>query len=355
MKRFCFLHPRVNSVAEFKRYLKIGNELDGIDLVWDMNNPEICFATEVIYTIPKYWKLFKKLNKVSKVNVFYSKEAMTTDFNMFDIGMTFDNTIKGERYCQILPPEESISGFLTKSENEIKTPKQALALLKTRKFCNFLYSNYNAHPMRDNLFHQISKYKKVDSLGKHLNNVGEPGTGWHGHAMECVKIKSNYKFSIACENAWFRGYTTEKLLTSLEAHTVPIYFGNMDVALDVNPECYINVMKYKNMDELIDRIREIDMHDELWCEMVSKPWYSNEQLRHKEIRRKYYYDMLRRIFSDEIENLMFRGVGPLESRYQDFYYRKGIRNCCESYFILLKQKLAKEYFPRLSGSIQTKK
>ena len=56
--------------------------------------------------------------------------------NIFDIGMTFDNTINGERYCQILPPEESIGGFLTKSENEIRTPEQAFPLLKGRKFCN---------------------------------------------------------------------------------------------------------------------------------------------------------------------------------------------------------------------------
>lgn len=351
MRRFCFLHPRVNNVADFKKYLKIGDELDEIDLVWDMDHPEICFATEVIFANLKYWKLFKTLSQISKVNVFYSKEAMTIDFNIFDIGMTFDNTINGERYCQILPPEESIGGFLTKSENEIRTPEQAFPLLKGRKFCNFLYSNYNAHPIRDQLFFKISEYKRIDSMGKHLNNVGVPGTGWYGHAMDCVKIKSNYKFSIACENASFPGYTSEKLLTSLEAHTVPIYFGNKDADLDVNPECYINVMEYHTLEELIEKIKEVDTHDDLWCEMVSKPWYASKQLELKAIRRKDYYDMLKRIFTENIEHLMYRGVGPMENRYREFYYKKGPRNIYISYLILFKQKLTKEYFYRWRNNI----
>lgn len=343
MRRFCFLHPNINSLSDFKKYLKIGDELDGIELIWDLNNPEICFATEVIYTNSDYWKLFKKISKVSKINVFYSIEAMTIDLNLFDIGITFDSTLCGHRFCQVLPPEDNYNGFLTKYENDIKTLDQAKGLLTNKKFCNFLYSNYNAHPMRDHLFYEISKYKKVDSLGKHLNNVGIRGTGWYGHALDCVKIKSNYKFSIACENAWFPGYTTEKLLTSLEAHTVPIYFGNKDVALDVNPECFINVMEYDNIEDVIDRIKEIDTNDDLWCEMISKPWYVEKQQKNKENRRQNYFKMMKRIFADDIENLRYRGDGSMEYIYRDFINRKGVQNKYESLLRSFMKKIKKGY------------
>jgi hypothetical protein len=161
--------------------------------------------------------------------------------------------------------------------------------------------------------------------------------------MDCVKIKSNYKFSIACENAWFPGYTTEKLLTSLEAHTVPIYFGNRDVSLDVNPECFINVMEYANLDDVIDRIREVDTNDLLWCEMVSKPWYLCEQQKKKEMRCQNYYGMLRRIFTDEIGTLRYRGEGSMEYVYQDFIFKKGTKNKYIKLISILMQKSRNQF------------
>ncbi len=346
MRRFCFLHPSVNSLDDFKSYIYVEELLDGIDIVWDMENPEVCIATEHIYFNRTYWNLFKKLSQTSVINVFYSIEAISVDYNLFDIGITFDSSLGGKRFCQVLPPEDYFDNFISKKENEIETKEQARELLRDRAFCNFLYSNYNAHPMRDILFYKISKYKKVDSLGKHLNNVGKTGTGWHGHSSECVKIKSRYKFSIACENAWFPGYTTEKLLTSLEAHTVPIYFGNKDVAADVNPLCYINVMEYKTTEDVIAKIIEIDTDDDLWCEMISQPWYLPSQQKQKEERRIKYYNMMRKLFTEDLNLLKYRGNGTMEYKYHDFFYRKGIRNKYSMMCDIFEKKIKNEWLKR---------
>lgn len=48
--------------------------------------------------------------------------------------------------------------------------------------------------MRDKLFYNLSEYKRVDSLGKHLNNVNTKGTGYLGHHKDCVTLKEPYKF-----------------------------------------------------------------------------------------------------------------------------------------------------------------
>ena len=41
-----------------------------------------------------------------------------------------------------------------------------------------MYSNnINSDPVRDLFFRQLSKYRKVDSGGRHLNNIGGPVVG----------------------------------------------------------------------------------------------------------------------------------------------------------------------------------
>lgn len=323
MRSFCFLHSSIHGIEDFNNYLKLGDLLNGIDITWDMESPDILISTEHIFYKPYFWNLFRKLSKKAQVNVFFSLEAMSVDFNMFDLGLTYDNTITSSRFCQVLPPEDYYTSFISKTFNDIESKEQAMELIKGRGFCNFLYSNGHAHPMRDRLFYELSKYKRVDSLGMHLNNVDKRGTGFQGHAAESVPIKSTYKFSIACENACFPGYTTEKILTSLEAHTVPIYFGNKDISLDVNSSCYINVMDYNNLSEVVQRVREIDNNDMLWCEMVSKPWYLKKHLERKQVRRNNYKQMILKIFCDNINKLKYRCEGTWAYKYDDFYFRKG--------------------------------
>ena len=45
-----------------------------------------------------------------------------------------------------------------------------------------------------------------------------------------LRMKKPYKFSIAFENAWYPGYTSEKIVTSMLAGTIPIYWGNPDIS-----------------------------------------------------------------------------------------------------------------------------
>ncbi len=327
MKRtFFVLHRKVHDVESFKKSFVIKNSLDGVNLIWDDKTPEILIATEQVYTDASQWKKFKRLYGKSKITVFYTIEALSVDFNLFDIGITYDNTIESERYCQVLPPEDYYVSWLSKSSNDILSEEQAAALLPKKKFCNFLYSNWNAHPFRDNLFYELSKYKHVDSLGRHLNNVGKKGTGYIGHSSEVVGIKSAYKFTIACENAKFSGYTTEKMLSSLEAHTVPIYFGNKDAVKDVNPECFINCFDFETLEDIVNKVREIDENDNIWCYMISRPWYKAEHLEEKERRRNMYYNMIRRIFTEDLQSLSYKGDGTAIYGYKDFFYRHKIKN-----------------------------
>jgi hypothetical protein len=320
--RLCYLHSTCKNIQDFLESVRITFAPSNVELIWDEENPEILFATDMIWYHPAIFKKFKHLYPKAIITVYYCSEALSVDFNMFDLAVTYDGSFHGQRYAQMLPPEIFFERFLRDSENTILNIKEAQEELKSKTgFCNFIYSNPKANPYRDQLFHKISEYKKVDSLGRHLNNTGKGGTGYRGHEKEGIDLKCPYKFSIACENSFFHGYTTEKLLTSLQAHTVPIYWGNPDVELDINPECYINCMKYKTMDEVLLRVKEIDEDDELWCKIVSQPWHFEKQKKEKERRIQEYYAFFDRLFSSDFQTLRYRGDGTISQGYRNFFFR----------------------------------
>ena len=108
------LHKEINDIDSFKDYIIAKDYLDGINLVWDADSPDYLFATEQIYSEASMWELFKKLYPKCKLAVFYTIEALSVDFNLFDFGFTYDDSILGERHCRVLPPEDYYQNWLSK-------------------------------------------------------------------------------------------------------------------------------------------------------------------------------------------------------------------------------------------------
>lgn len=153
-----------------------------------------------------------------------------------------------------------------------------------------------------------------------MNNVGKLGTGFVGHASECSDIKSLYKFSIASENATFDGYTSEKVYTSLVAHTIPIYWGNKDIEEDVNPKAIINANDFSSLKELIDYVKYVDTHDSVWMQMVAEPWMTEEQMLHHKQRTREYYSFFKWLFSGNLEEKKRLAFGTAEDNYRMFLF-----------------------------------
>ena len=55
------------------------------------------------------------------------------------------------------------------------------------------------------------------------------------------------------------------------ANSIPIYMGNPDVTRDFNSKAFINCNDYKNFDEVIEVIKELDNNDEKYMEMLRQP------------------------------------------------------------------------------------
>lgn len=290
-KKIYFIHPAIHNIDEFVKYLRVEN-LPCIDSIeWDSNDPSVVFASEMIYCDKRCFESFKKLFRNQKrIFVFHGGEAIYPDMNLFDYAITQATDFSSNNRITRMPPHffyqrSLLQGDFKNSLNE----EEARKILSNRKFCNFIYSNPFSHPMRDQLFYNILEYKPIDSLGAHLNNTNIPPsrreTNW---AELSVKLKANYKFSIACENALCCGYTSEKLLTSFQAHTVPIYWGNPAVTKEYNENAFINLHSFDSFDELLKRIEYIDTHDEEWIKMVTSPWQTEEQVKYTTYEMKAY-------------------------------------------------------------------
>ena len=111
------------------------------------------------------------------------------------------------------------------------------------------------------------------------------------------------------ENAVYRGYTSEKIVSSLQAHTVPIYWGDPAVTELINPKAFINCHDYSSFDEVIERVKEIDNNDDLWLDMVTQPWQTEEQRKTTLQDVADYERFMHNIFSQDLKSARRRSIG----------------------------------------------
>lgn len=233
------------------------------------------------------------------VRIFYTGENLKPDFNLCDYAIGFDYLDFNDRYLRY-PNFAFYEGQfeqLTSKRNITRTEISAKDY-----FCNFIYSNSNADPTRDHFFQLLNTYKPVTSPGTHLNNislsVGERfASDW---MFTKIKFQSRCKFSIAFENSSSPGYTTEKLMHAFISNTIPIYWGNPQVAKDFNPKAFVNCHQFKNLEEVISKVKEIDQNDELYFSIVNEaPFVKNEIPENLEKRK--LTEFLQQIFDKKKE------------------------------------------------------
>jgi hypothetical protein len=219
------------------------------------------------------------LNYPNALRIFFTGENVHPDFNLCDYAFGYDWLSFEDRYyrCPNYQLYDQFKDLCRRRKSDLLRTPQALS---NRKFCNFIYSNGEAHPFRDEFFHLLCQYRKVDSAGAHLNNTGStPGTAYKGDwPGEKVKFQGGYKFSIAFENSSTVGYTTEKIVHALAADTIPIYWGNPAVAREFNPRRFINCHEFSSPPEVINRIREVDRNDELYRHILAEPFFPSDEV-----------------------------------------------------------------------------
>lgn len=220
------------------------------------DDPDFFFFTHAVYGSNNYLKY--KCHRI-----FFGGENIRADWNICDYVLDSD-------FYQNNPRQKRWPLWAYWSLEKINQRKSFENLNDNKKFCCMVVSNPKCKE-RNDFFHKLSKYKKVDSGGQFLNNIDFPIE----NKIEFIK---DYKFVIAFENSSFPGYTTEKLIEPLIVNSIPIYWGNPVVGKDFNTKRFINIKDASQFDTAIDKIIELDNDQEKYLAMRNEPWFVNHKI-----------------------------------------------------------------------------
>lgn len=195
------------------------------------------------------------------VKILFMCENSVPDFNVYDYAIGFDHMSFGDRYLRNPLFSRYGDDYATLKKRTLMSNEDLL----NRRFCSFIVSNSSfADPMRERFFKELSKYKRVDSGGKHLNNIGGP-------VKDKLTFCRNYKFNIAFENSVALGYTTEKIMQAYAAQSLPIYYGNPAIDTDFRLESMVRVTGISDIKRAIDEIVFLDENDDAYLARVTAP------------------------------------------------------------------------------------
>jgi hypothetical protein len=270
------------------------------------------------------------------IRIFYTGECLTPNFNECDYAIGFDRLIFGDRYLRA--PLYQLFQY-KKSFDELKNKKSFSAsdLKSKTRFCNFIYSNCWAQDERTKMFDKLNKYKRVDSGGRYLNNIG-------GAVKDKLSFQKKCKFSIAFENTSYDGYSTEKITDAFVSGTVPIYYGDPRIAEDFNEDSFINMHSLGSVEAAVERVKEIDVNDELYIKMMNTPVVKIEDVD--------IVEFLYSIFDQDKCDAMRR---PFSIHAKQNEKRQLRHKLFEKYIYKYFLKLGNQYSRIKSGSILTTK
>ena len=240
------------------------------------NNPDILFFS-VDYSNKKE---HLKFSNTSTKKIFYTGENLEPDYNYCDAAFSFNplNTEKNYRlplwvlflnWFQVPYKKNRDQSYLLNIEKLILQNK---SLKTNKKFCSFVASKPVGKRME--FFEKLNKREEVNSAGRLFNNSkrikGRGDQKWK------IKYLKKFKFNLAIENSSSPGYVTEKIIHSMYANSIPIYWGAEDIGKDFNTESFININNYKSDEDAIEDI--IDIYSDKDRYMDNQPWFVNNSI-----------------------------------------------------------------------------
>ncbi|MEK7507714.1 MAG: glycosyltransferase family 10 [Patescibacteria group bacterium] len=140
-----------------------------------------------------------------------------------------------------------------------------------RKFMIMMNSNSRAKGfLKQELYSE--RVRALEFFGQH-NEIDLYGSRWGAERSSVIKkiwkgfaddkpgTMSGYTFVLCFENAIWPGYITEKIFDSMAVGTIPVYWGAPDVEADIPADCFIDMRKFRNYEELRIFLRAITPED----------------------------------------------------------------------------------------------
>ena len=235
----------------------------------------------------------------SSTRIFFSGESAPPDYRECDYSITC-RKVDDPRHLQL--PFYVLYGDAKEIQKSGEDPAAILA--SKTKFCSFVVRSHNPRLNRNRLdfFQRLSRYKRVDSGGEFMNNIGGPVQGYSRGKIDFLRA---YKFNIAFENKSAPGYTTEKIFEPMSARCMPIYWGNPSISEEFDTGSFLNYHDFPSEEALIEKIIELDRDDAMYLKLLQRPYFHNDQP-NLFFSRQRLLDFFERIFTTPIAPASFR-------------------------------------------------
>jgi hypothetical protein len=212
----------------------------------------------------------RQFSRSNTVKIFYTGENQRADNYDCDYAIDFD--YRDEPWHYRFPGYAAVPYWYSNYPQD--TILHTQEYLK-KDFCLFVHRNGGC-PERNQFFHMLNQYKKVDAVGPLFHNVDfSIGSEYN----EKIELAKSYKFVLAFENGSHPGYVTEKIMDGFYAGAIPIYWGSYKIHEDFNSRSFVNVHNWTGINNnsieafqgVIDRIKLIDQNPDLYNQYIDQP------------------------------------------------------------------------------------
>jgi len=244
------------------------------------NSDKVYLGGNDIIIFSVFGDLHKKLTSKTRVKVLHTPENFISHgYKPFG-----DRPISLDEATKVI---DSICDFsmlaIDAGSNNIRIPNyirkygyESVSIVEDRRLSfnktKNIFSCYRIHyKHRDTLIKNIMNLIKVDSPCNCLRNMTD-------HVEDKLKYMEPYKITLAFENSFGPGYSSEKLYDCFLTKSIPVYWGDPNVLDDYNKESLIDVRDFETTYDLVNEMQKILSDFEYFNYKVSINPIKNKQL-----------------------------------------------------------------------------
>ena len=204
-------------------------------------------------------------------------------------------------------------------------------------------SHESENNIRGDLFRLLSQYKRVEAGGSYLNNMPDGQTVKMRDGSKFA-LQKKCKFTLCGESLMNEGFITEKIFDAFLADTIPIYYGSSTISDIINKNAYIDIRNYDNLEDVVERIIELDKDDNKYLEVLRPPVFVKEDYVEKKIEELERF--LRNIFDQPLEKAYRRCKSYMPAVYE----RELVQHKeCLNWFWVKLPYILDDYFWKMVG------
>lgn len=255
-----------------------------------------------------------------QVRIMYSGENYIPDFNVIDYALCPYPVEFLDRCCY---RPVLLGNFERCQDLQNKDRNYSSSILDEKPyFANFIAGHESEFNIRGDFFKKLSKYKRVESPGKYLNNMSDSQVVSFLDSSK-TDFQRKCKFTLCFESTKHEGFVTEKITDAFYSDTIPVYYGSSTVTDIFNSEAFINCSDFDSFDDVVNKIIELDNDDEKYLEMLRQPIFVQKNFVDETLKK--IEDFLVYIFDQPLESAYRRSRVFAAKTYDDFLKKSNER------------------------------